>query len=114
MSKKESEAQTVLFEKIISGNTCAIVEDGTFLRSDATGETILFDRKAPDFATELQAFLEAQARAGTILRGDVPIWHLWLSDDGRASAATLMRGEATKARQGPQICHWQAYDFAGV
>lgn len=113
MNKKEPEAQTVLFEKIISGNTCAIVEDGSLLHSEATGEAINFDRKAPDFATELQAFLEAQARAGTILKGDVPIWHLWLSDDGRASAATLMRGEATKARQGPQICHWQAYDFAG-
>ncbi|MEM1340801.1 MAG: hypothetical protein AAGF68_00685 [Pseudomonadota bacterium] len=113
MSENEPGTQTVLFEKIIAGNTCAIVEDGSLLQSEATGETILFDRKAPDFETELQAFLEAQARAGTILRGDVEIWHLWLSDDGRASAATLMRGEATKARQGPQICHWQAYDFAG-
>ncbi len=113
MSKSEPDTQTVLFEKIIAGNTCAIVEDGSLLHSEATGETIRFDRKAPDFANELQAFLEAQARAGTILRGDVKIWHLWFSDDGRASAATLLRGEATKAKQGPQIYHWQNYDFAG-
>lgn len=114
MSNNETDGQIFSFEEVIAGKTCRVVDDGSFLRSESTGAIFSFDRKAPDFSTKLRSFLEAQAGAGTILKSDVAIWHLWLADDGRASAATLIRGEPTKARQGPQICHWQAYDFAGV
>lgn len=111
MPRKEPKAQTFDFEKIINGNISQVMEDGDTLHSEATGKTITFDRKAPDFSEDLRTFLEAEARFGTILKQDVPIWLLWLADDGRASAATLMRGEATRARQAPSFYHWQSYDF---
>lgn len=59
MSKEQSTGQIFTFEEVIVANTARVIEDGNILRSEATGETLNFDREAPNFAADLKEFLEA-------------------------------------------------------
>ena len=101
--------KVVIFEEFAEGSA-HVLTDGATLCCKGTEAEILFDRSDPENSRNLRAFLKSLAQAGVIFKGDIDLWMMWLTDDGKATAFSVKR---RNSHNDDKVCDWQGYDFAG-